>query len=191
MAETSLAIRDWEGITIPEAGSYSLDTAHTRVGFMVKHMMVSKVRGSFNEFEGAITIADNPLESSVTATIQTGSVHTGQEARDNHLRAGDFFEVEKFSTMSFRSTGISGHSGSTFTVLGELTIKDTTRPVELAVEIEGVTVSPYGQQVFGFTATTEINREDFGLTYNMALETGGVMVGKQIKIEIEGEAVRA
>ncbi|HEY3506767.1 MAG TPA: YceI family protein [Actinocatenispora sp.] len=191
MSESTVAVRDWEGLTIPAPGTYALDAAHTRVGFIVKHMMVSKVRGNFGEYEANITIADDPLQSSVTASINTGSVQTGQEARDNHLRTGDFFETEKFPAMTFTSTGITGHDGDTFTVAGELTIKDVTRPVELKVELEGTALSPYGQQVFGFTATTEINREDFGLTYNQALETGGVLVGKQIKIEIEGEAVRS
>ncbi|GAA4210249.1 YceI family protein [Actinocatenispora rupis] len=191
MSESTLAVRDWDGLTIPAPGTYTLDAAHTRVGFVVKHMMVSKVRGHFGEYEATITIAENPLESSVTANIKTGSVDTGQEMRDNHLRTGDFFETEKFPAMSFTSTGISGHKGDTFTVAGELTIKDVTRPVELTVELEGTALSPYGQQVFGFTATTEIDREDFGLNYNQALETGGVLVGKKVKIEIEGEAVRA
>lgn len=189
MSESTLAVRDWNGITIPEAGAYTLDTAHTRVGFSVKHMMVSKVRGQFGEFEGGITVADEPLDSSVRATIKIDSVHTGQDARDNHLRSADFFEAERFPTMTFRSTGVRTR-GEGFLVDGELTIRDVTRPVELTLDIEGAALSPYGQQVFGFTATTEINREDFGLTYNQALETGGVMVGKQVKIEIEGEAVR-
>ncbi|MGA8117426.1 MAG: YceI family protein [Actinocatenispora sp.] len=191
MSETTLAVRDWNGATIPQAGTYTLDTAHSRVGFVVKHLMVSKVRGNFGDFEGTITISEDPLQSSVSATIQTSSVHTGQETRDNHLRSADFFETEKYPVMTFRTTGVAAGGGDSFTVSGELTIRDVTRPVELALDLEGVAVSPYGQQVFGFTATTEINREDFGLTYNQALETGGVMVGKQIKIEIEGEAVRS
>ncbi len=191
MSETTVAVRDWNGIQIPESGTYSLDIAHTRVGFIVKHMMVSKVRGNFGEFTGQITIGEQPLESAVTATIQTGSIHTGQEARDNHLRTGDFFSAEQFPTMTYRSTGVSQHHGNAFTVSGELTLKGVTRPVDLRVEIEGVAVSPYGQQVFGFTAHAEINRDDFGLTYNQAMETGGVMIGRQVKIEIEGEAIRA
>jgi len=191
MSENTLAIRDWEGTTIPQPGKYTLDAAHSRVGFVVKHMMVSKVRGHFGDYAADITIADDPAQSSVTATIKMASVDTGQEGRDQHLRTGDFFEAEKYPEMTFRSTGVTGHSGDTITLAGELTIKDVTQPVELKVELEGVALSPFGHQVFGFTASTEIDREAFGLTYNTTLETGGVMIGKTVKIEIEGEAVAA
>jgi len=192
MSTDAVAVREWEGTTIPPAGAYQLDPAHTRVGFVVKHMMVSKVRGNFGAFDASITIGENPLESALSATVQMDSVLTGQEARDNHLRTGDFFEIEKHPTMTYRSTGVASHSGTTFTLAGELTIKGVTRSVELAVELEGVTTSPFtGKPMFGFTATAEINREDFGLTYNQALETGGVMIGKHVKIEIEGEAALA
>ena len=189
MTDTA-ATRQFEGLQIPAAGTYQLDAAHKRVGFMVRHLMISKVRGQFAEATATITIADNPLESSVTAEIQTASVHTGQADRDNHLRTGDFFEAEKYPTMTFRSTGIKSHEGNEFLLDGELTIKDVTRPVELLVEFEGAGRSPYGFDVFGFSASTEIDREDWGLTYNMALESGGVMIGKKVKIEIEGEAIR-
>ena len=190
MTESVVSTREFEGLQIPAAGTYALDPAHKRVGFVVRHLMVSKVRGQFAEAAATITVAEDPLQSSVTATINTGSVETGQVDRDNHLRTGDFFEVEKYPTMEFRSTGIKSHAGAEFVLDGELTIKDITRPVELVVEFEGATTSPYGQHVFGFSATTEIDREEWGLTYNMALETGGVMIGKKVKIEIEGEAIR-
>jgi len=190
MTESVASIREFEGLQIPAAGTYLLDAAHKRVGFVVRHLMVSKVRGNFSEATATITIAEDPLQSSVTATIQTGSVHTGQVDRDNHLRTGDFFEAEKYPTMEFRSTGIKSHSGTEFVLAGELTIKDVTKPVELLVEFEGVGRSPYGFDVFGFSASTEIDREDWGLTYNMALESGGVMIGKKVKIEIEGEGIR-
>jgi polyisoprenoid-binding protein YceI len=191
MSESTLATREWGGTTIPQPGTYTLDVAHTRVGFVVKHMMVSKVRGQFGEFDANITVAEDPTQSSVAATIKIASVSTGQQGRDDHLRTGDFFEAEKYPEMTFTSTGITGHHGDTFTLAGELTIKDVTQPVELKVELEGVALSPYGHQVFGFTASTEIDRETFGLTYNTTLETGGVMIGKNVKIEIEGEAVAA
>ena len=182
--------REFEGLQIPAAGTYQLDAAHKRVGFVVRHLMVSKVRGNFAEADATITIAEDPLQSSVTASIVTASVQTGNVDRDNHLRTGDFFEAEKYPAITFRSTGIKSHAGAEFVLDGELTIKDVTKPVELVVEFEGATTSPYGQQVFGFSATTEIDREDWGLTYNMALESGGVMIGKKVKIEIEGEAIR-
>ena len=190
MTDSIVSTREFEGLQIPAAGTYQLDAAHKRVGFVVRHLMVSKVRGNFAEADATITIGEDPLQSSVTATITTASVQTGNVDRDNHLRTGDFFEAEKYPQITFRSTGIKSHSGAEFVLDGELTIKDVTKPVELVVEFEGATTSPYGQQLFGFSATTEIDREDWGLTYNMALESGGVMIGKKVKIEIEGEAIR-
>jgi polyisoprenoid-binding protein YceI len=190
MTDTVANTREFEGIQIPAAGTYVLDAAHKRVGFVVRHLMVSKVRGNFGEATATITVGEDPLQSSVTATITTESVFTGQPDRDNHLRTGDFFEVAKYPTIEYRSTGVKSHSGNEFVLDGELTIKGITKPVELVVELEGVGRSPYGQDVFGFSAITEIDREDWGLTYNMALETGGVMIGKTVKIEIEGEAIR-
>jgi polyisoprenoid-binding protein YceI len=189
MTDSVASTREYEGLQIPVAGTYKLDAAHKRVGFVVRHLMVSKVRGNFAEADATIVIAEDPLQSSVTATITTASVQTGNVDRDNHLRTGDFFEAEKYPTLEFRSTGIKSHAGAEFVLDGELTIKDVTKPVELLVEFEGATTSPYGQAVFGFSATTEIDREDWGLTYNMALESGGVMIGKKVKIEIEGEAI--
>ena len=190
MTESVVSTRPFEGLQIPVAGTYALDAAHKRVGFVVRHLMVSKVRGQFAEATATITVGEDPLQSAVTASINTASIETGQVDRDNHLRSGDFFESEKYPTIEFRSTGIKSHSGAEFVLDGELTIKGTTKPVELVVEFEGATPSPYGQGVFGFTAHTEIDREDWGLTWNMALESGGVMVSKKIKIEIEGEAIR-
>jgi polyisoprenoid-binding protein YceI len=189
MTDTA-ATREFQGLQIPAAGTYVLDAAHKRVGFVVKHLMVSRVRGQFSEAEATITVGEDPLQSGVTAVIQTASVHTGQADRDNHLRTGDFFDAEKYPTMEFRSTGIKSFDGNEIVLAGELTIKDVTRPVDLTVEFEGVGRSPYGFDVFGFSAHTEIDREDWGLTWNQALETGGVMVSKKVKIEIEGEAIR-
>ena len=186
----TVSTREFEGLQIPAAGTYELDQAHKRVGFVVKHLMVSKVRGQFAEATATIVVGENPLDSSVTASIKTASVETGQVDRDNHLRTGDFFEAEKYPTIEYRSTGIKSWDGNEFVLTGELTIKDVTKPVDLLVEFEGVGRSPYGFDVFGFSASTEVDREDWGLTYNMALETGGVMIGKKVKIEIEGEAIR-
>jgi polyisoprenoid-binding protein YceI len=190
MTDSVASTREFDGLVIPAAGTYLLDAAHKRVGFVVRHLMVSKVRGEFAEATATITVAENPLDSSVSATIQTVSVNTGQADRDNHLRTGDFFEAEKYPTIEFVSTGVKSHDGNEFVLDGDLTIKGVTKPVELEVEFEGVGRSPYGFDVFGFSATTEIDREDWGLTYNMALESGGVMIGKKVKIEIEGEAIR-
>lgn len=191
MTDTSqLAARDYNGVRIPAAGTYLLDTNHQRVGFVARHLMVSKVRGGFTDATATITVAEDPLQSAVSATIGTASITTGQDQRDEHLRGPDFLEVEKFPELTYRSTGVRTFDGPQFVLSGELTVKDVTLPVDLAVELEGVNRSPFGQDVFGFSATAEIDREAFGLTWNVALETGGVMVGKMVKIEIEGEAIR-
>ncbi|MGC1211253.1 MAG: YceI family protein [Micromonospora sp.] len=189
-SSTGSVTREWGGLTIPAAGTYVLDAAHKRVGFVARHMMVSKVRGEFAEATATITVAEDPMQSSVTATIQAASINTAQADRDAHLRSPEFLDVETFPTLEFRSTGVKSRDGNEFVLAGELTIKGVTRPVDLEVEFEGVGRSPFGQDIFGFSASTEIDREEFGLTWNVALETGGVLVGKKIKIEIEGEAVR-
>ena len=191
MSESSpLATRTFNGIDIPVAGTYQLDPNHKRVGFVARHLMVSKVRGSFADTTATITVAEDPLQSSVTATIQAASITTDQEQRDGHLKSPDFLDVEKFPTLEYRSTGVKSIDGNEFVLTGVLTIKDVTVPVDLEVELEGVGRSPYGQDVFGFSATAEIDREAFGITWNVALETGGVLVGKKVKLEIEGEAIR-
>ncbi|BCJ59375.1 YceI family protein [Micromonospora endophytica] len=189
-SSTESVTRDWNGLTIPTAGTYLLDVAHKRVGFVARHMMVSKVRGEFADASATITIAEQPLDSSVSATIQAASINTAQADRDAHLRSPEFLDAEKFPTLEYRSTGVKSHEGNEFVLAGELTIKDVTRPVDLKVEFEGVGRSPFGQDIFGFSASAEIDREDFGLTWNVALESGGVLVGKKVKIEIEGEAIR-
>jgi polyisoprenoid-binding protein YceI len=186
MSET----REFQGVTIPAAGTFAFDPSHTRVGFVARHLMVAKVRGSFKEATGEIVIGEDPLASSVTVTIAAASIDTGVEQRDGHLRSGDFLEAETFPTLEFRSTGLVAKGGHEFTLNGELTIKKTTLPIALDVEFEGVTVSPWGKEVVGFSATAEIDREDFGMTWNQALEAGGVVVGRKVKIEIEVEAVR-
>lgn len=185
-----MSTRSWEGLTIPTPGTFALDASHTRIGFVVRHMMVSKVRGSFNEFSGSVTIAENPLESTAELTVQTKSIDTGSSDRDNHLRGDDFLGVDKFPELTFRSKRLSRVSGGKFTLVGDLTIRDVTKEVELDVEFNGAATNPWGQELFGFSIQAEINREDYGLTWNQALETGGVLVGKEVKIEIEGEAVR-
>ncbi len=191
MSETkTVAARSYNGTEIPVAGTYLLDANHKRVGFVARHLMVGKVRGQFADATATILVGEDPLQSSVTATIQAASIGTGQEQRDGHLKSPDFLDVEKFPTLEYRSTGVKSFDGNEFVLTGELTIKDVTVPLELEVELEGVGRSPYGQDVFGFSASTELDREAFGITWNVALETGGVMVGKKVKIEIEGEAIR-
>lgn len=182
--------RPFQDLTIPEPGTFDLDQAHSRIGFSARHMMVSKVRGHFGEFTGSITVADGPLDSTAEAVIKTASIDTGSADRDKHLTSPDFLDVEKFPELSFRTVRVVARNGSQLTVLGDLTIKDVTKEIELTLELEGVGMSPWGKQVMGFSMTAEINREDFGITWNVGLETGGVLVGKTVKLEIEGEAVR-
>ena len=182
--------RPFQGWTIPAPGTFDLDQAHTRIGFSARHMMVSKVRGQFRDFTGSITIAGEPLDSAAEAVIKTASIDTGSADRDKHLTSPDFLDVEKFPEITFRTVRVIARHGSELTVLGDLTIKDVTKEIELTLDLEGVGASPWGKQVLGFSMTAEIDREDFGMTWNVALETGGVLVGKTVKLEIEGEAVR-
>jgi polyisoprenoid-binding protein YceI len=183
-------VTEVEGLELPAAGVFTLDPTHTHVGFVVRHMMVSKVKGRFASFAGDITIGQTPELSSVEVTIDPASVDTREERRDAHLRSPDFFDVEQYPEWRFVSTRLVPTGRRTFDLEGTLTIHGVSRPVTLAVEQEGSVIDPYGNERIGFSATTEIDREDFGLTYNAALEAGGVVVGKQVKLELEIEAVR-
>jgi polyisoprenoid-binding protein YceI len=182
--------RQFEGLTVPTAGTFAIDPAHTRVGFVARHLMVSKVRGAFTSATGTITVAEDPLRSSVEVEIDAASIDTGVADRDGHLRSPDFLNVEAHPVLTFRSSSVLEPKGNEFRLAGELTIRGVTRPVELEVEFEGLAKSPWGQEVIGFSATTEIDRDEFGITWNQALETGGVVVGKKVKIEISAEATR-
>lgn len=188
MATTSL--REYQGVKIPEAGTYALDPAHTTVEFVGRHLMITKVRGRFTEFTGEIVVGENPQDSAVNVTIQTASVDSSDDKRDGHLRGEDFLDVEKYPTMTFRSTSVDVGSDGTAKVTGDLTVKDVTRPVTLDVEFEGAEADPWGGQRLGFSATAEIDREDWGLTWNVALETGGMLVGKKIRLEFNVQAVK-
>jgi polyisoprenoid-binding protein YceI len=190
MTAPALETRPFDGVTIPTPGTFALDTAHTEVAAIARHLVVSKVRGTFGGTTGTIVIAENPLDSSVTASIPAATINTNSTDRDNHLRSADFLDVENYPTLDFRSTGIVSHSGGTFVVRGGLTIRGVTREVDLKVEFDGIAKSPWGQEVIAFTATTEFDREEFGMTWNQALETGGVLVGKKIAVQISAEAVR-
>jgi len=188
MAEAVELTRDYEGEAIPVAGTYAFDAVHSSVGFSVRHMMVAKVRGKFAPPAGTFTIAEDPKESSVELELDWSTVDTGDANRDNHLKSGDFFNVEKYPTISFRSTGVHHVKGDNWALYGDLTIQDVTKPVTLELEVNGVGRDPYGNVKVGFAATTKINREDFGLSYNAVLETGGVMVGKEVTVEVDIEA---
>ena len=169
-------------------GTWQIDPVHTEVSFSVRHMMVSKVRGYFTDFSGTIVTADEPTDSSVTATINLSSIDTRNEQRDNHIRSADFFDVESHPTMTYRSTSLSGN-GENWTVEGELSLHGVTRPVPLNLELNGFTADPFGGQRAGFSATAEINRRDFGIDISMPMDGGGVVVGDKITITLEVEAV--
>jgi polyisoprenoid-binding protein YceI len=183
-------IRIVEGREIPLPGRWALDPVHSQIQFIARHMMVSKVRGFFREFSGTLLIAEVPEESQVEVTIKAASIDTGDATRDQHLRAPDFLDVERSPVVTYRSTGVRPGAGDKWDVAGLLTIKGITREVSLSVEFCGVNPDPWGKIRAGFLANTEINREDFDITWNQALETGGFVVGKGIKIEIDAEAVR-
>jgi len=175
--------------TLPATGTWSIDPSHSEVGFTVRHLGISKTRGRMGVFSGDIVVADRPEDSRVDVTIDAASVDTKDAGRDEHLRSADFFDVATHPTWTFRSTKVTG-SGSDWTVEGELTIAGITRPVVLETELVGTQQDPWGNERVGFNARTEINREDWGLTWNAALETGGLLVGKTVKVELEVEAVR-
>ena len=176
--------------TIPGylAGTWQIDPVHSDVSFSVRHMMVSKVKGRFGTFSGTVVTAENPLESSVTAEIDANSIDTNQEQRDNHIRSADFFEVEKYPTITFTSTSIEP-KGDDFVLHGDLTIKGNTRSVPLKLELNGFGPDAYGGTRVGFTATTEISRKEFGVDIDMPMDGGGVVVGDKITITLEIEAV--
>lgn len=179
-----------ETTTTPAAGTYAIDPSHTHVGFKVRHLMVSKVRGRFADFEGTVTIAPEPLESSVEVAVQLISIDTRDAGRDEHLRSADFFDTANHPTMTFRSTGVRETGGGRYAVDGELSLLGITKPLTLDATFDGSARDPWGGERAGFTATAELDREDFGLTWNQSLETGGVLVGKKIEIEIEAELIK-
>jgi polyisoprenoid-binding protein YceI len=169
-------------------GTWTIDPSHSDVSFTVRHLMVSKVRGHFSTFDGTITIADDPLASSVVATIDANSVDTRDAGRDTHLRSADFLDVEQYPTLEFRSTGVRPNGGD-YVVEGDLTLHGVTRPVQLALELNGVGDDPWGGRRAGFSAATEINRRDFGIEITLPLDGGGVVVGDKVKIALEVEAI--
>ena len=172
-------------------GTYTLDPTHTRIGFVARHAMVTKVRGSFNEFEGTATVdGDNPANSSVRLTIDAASIDTRNTQRDEHLRTNDFLALEQYPQITFVSTEIRQVDEATFEVTGDLTIKDVTNRVTVPFEFEGAAQDPYGNQRIGFDGTVTISRKDYGITWNAALETGGVLVSDKIVLEFEVSAIK-
>ena len=177
-------------VTIPGyiTGTWSIDPVHSEIGFSVRHMMVSKVRGYFRDFSGEIVTAEDPTQSSVTARINMDSIDTRQEQRDAHIRSADFFDVGNHTEMTFRSTAVAA-DGDDWTVTGDLTIKGITKPVTLQLELNGFGPDAYGGTRAGFSAKTVISRSEFGVDIAMPMDGGGVVVGDKINVELEIEAV--
>jgi len=181
--------RTTEGPQVPAPGKYELDLAHTAVGFVARHIL-TKVRGRFTDFSGWVDVADPIEESSVHVEVKTASIQTNTEQRDEHLKSDDFLNVEKFPVMTFQSTGIRHTGGAGFELDGDLTIRDTTRPITLVGEYLGTEKDPYGKTILSATAKATLEREDWNVSWNMVLETGGLLVSKTVDLELEVEAVK-
>jgi polyisoprenoid-binding protein YceI len=171
------------------AGTWTLDPTHTRIGFVARHMMVTKVRGSFRDFSAEVEIAEDPLASQLRAEVQMASIDTGNADRDGHLRTNDFFDVEQHPTMQLVASGFES-SGDSYVMHADLTIKGVTNPVDFELELDGVGQDPWGGTRAGFTATATINRKDWGIEWNAPLETGGVLVGEKVRIELDVQLVK-
>lgn len=168
--------------------SWQLDNSHSRIGFAVKHMMVSTVRGEFKSYTGTLNLDEADLtRSTITGSIDVASLDTRDEGRDGHLKSADFFDVENHPTITFRSTRIVAKGGNEFTIYGDLTIRGVTREIAIDAEYAGKHLNPWGSTVTGFSGSATLNRKDFGLEWNVALETGGILVGEKVKLELEVE----
>jgi polyisoprenoid-binding protein YceI len=185
---TRAATRQASGIELPAAGRWEIDPGHTELAFIGRHFMLTKIRGRFTGVTGAIVVAEDPGQTTAEVTIDMASVESGSHARDDHLRSADFFDADRHPTAAFtgRAAGWDGTQGQ---LAGELTIRGITRPVTLAVEYLGYAADPWGGHRAVFTASGTLNREDWGLTWNMPLDGGGLLVSKEIRVEIDLEAV--
>ena len=176
-------------VTLPKAGTYTVDPAHAEAGFVARHLIGTKVRGRFTEFSGTFTVAENPEDSTFEAEAKVASIDTNQSMRDDHLRTNDFLEVETYPTLTLKSTSLKRISDSEWTLTADLTIKDVTKSVDFDLEFLGEGPSMQeGKTVVAFSATTEIDRRDFGVSFNHSLLDGSVVVGNKVKIELEAEA---
>jgi polyisoprenoid-binding protein YceI len=177
------------GVEVPTPGDWILDKPHTNLMFVARYAMLTKVRGHFNTFEGTIHVAEKPEDSSVELTIDASSITTDNDTRDNHLRSGDFLDLENHPTITFRSTKVEPVGDSRLRVTGDLTVRGVTKEVVLDAEYAGAAKDAYGRTRIAFSAKTEIDRDEFGVNWNMALEAGGVLVGKKVQIELEAQAL--
>ena len=189
MTTTAVGVRTVDGIEVPQSGTYVFDDAHTSIEFVGKHMMISKVRGRFEDFTGQIVIDEDPVRSGAEVEIKAGSLSTRNDQRDGHLKSPDFLDVEAYPTISFKSDRLEHVGGKKWKAFGTLTVRDITKDLVLDVEFGGATRSPFDTTVAFFSGAVELDREEFGMTWNQALEAGGWLVGKKVRIEIETEAI--
>jgi polyisoprenoid-binding protein YceI len=180
-------------ITLPDTltGDYTIDAVHSRIGFVARHAMVTKVRGSFNDFAGSIHLdAADPTASTAEVSIDVASIDTRNEQRDGHLRTNDFFDSPAFPKITFKSTSVKALDDASFAVTGDLSIKDVTKSITVAFEFAGLATDPYGNVRAGFEGTASLNRSDYGVTFNAALDTGGLLVSEKINLEIDVSAIK-
>ena len=189
ITESTPATRTVDGTEVPTPGTYAIDASHSHAGFQVRHLMVSKVRGAFSGVSGSVEVADDITASTVRVEIDPATIDTRDAGRDEHLRSADFFGTDEFGSITYTSTGLR-RDGGHWVLDGDLTIKGVAKPVSLDVEFLGAVTDPWGGSRLGFTAGGELDREDWGLNWNQALETGGVVVGKKATLEIEAELIR-
>ena len=179
-------------LTTAPTGTYAIDPTHSRVGFVARHAMVTKVRGSFNEFEGSGRFdADQPENSELSVTIQVASIDTRNADRDAHLRSNDFFDMETYPTITFATTAVAAAGDDVYHVTGDLTIKGVTKSITLDLELTGSAVDPYGNTRLGLEGSTVVNRKDWGVSWNAALDAGGVLVGEKVTLEFEISAIKS
>jgi polyisoprenoid-binding protein YceI len=188
--ETTPATRTVGGNLLPAPGTWRIDPGHADLAFVGRHFMLTRIRGRFTDVSGEVRMAEDPADSTLSVTIGMASVSSGNDTRDEHLRSAELFDVERWPTATYRSRRVTWTGGADATVEGELTIHGITRPVPLAVRFLGYARDPWGGDRAMFSATGRVNREDFGITWNMALETGGILVSKEVELEIEVETVR-
>lgn len=204
MSETTASIpatRDLGGVTIPAPGTFAIDASHSTVQFVARHMMVSKVRGSFDDYSGTITIAEDPLQSSVEVALEAASVNTRDETRDGHLKSADFFDADNHPKITFRSTGVKQRSETELTVTGDLTIRGITKPVSMQVQLIGAWDTAYWESKdddwknfgpvrrIGFTGTLTVNRHDWGVSWQDEMDNGGIVVSDEIELRLDVEAL--
>ncbi len=171
-------------------GTWTVDPTHSSVSFSVRHLMISKVRGSFTTFSGTVTVPEDRLATVVDVTIDPTSVSTGDAMRDGHLKNNDFFDTEAFPTWQFKSTAVKA-KGSSYALVGNLTVRGVTKPVELDVEFEGIGTDPYNNTKAGFSATGEVNRKDWGVEFNIPMEAGGFVIGDKVKLELDVQLLKS